>query len=57
MQINGKLRSLVVVPADATEDQVKHAALAVEKVKVAIAGKQTVNTIYVPKKLLNIVVR
>jgi leucyl-tRNA synthetase len=57
VQINGKLRSLVVVPADATEDQVKQAALAVEKVKVAIAGKQTVNTIYVPKKLLNIVVR
>jgi leucyl-tRNA synthetase len=57
VQVNGKLRGLVVVPSDATEDHVKQAALAVEKVKVAIAGKQTVNTIYVPKKLLNIVVR
>jgi leucyl-tRNA synthetase len=57
VQVNGKLRSLVVVPAAASEDQVKQAALADEKVKSAIAGKQVVKIIYVPKKLLNIVVR
>jgi leucyl-tRNA synthetase len=57
VQINGKLRSLVVVPAAASEDQVKAAALADDKVKAAIAGKQVVKTIYVPKKLMNIVVR
>jgi leucyl-tRNA synthetase len=57
VQVNGKLRSLVVVPAAADEDQVKRAALADEKVKTAIASKQVVKTIYVPKKLLNIVVR
>ena len=57
VQINGKLRSRVVVPADASDDQVKQAAHADEKVKAAIAGKQVVKVIVVPKKLVNIVVR
>jgi leucyl-tRNA synthetase len=57
VQINGKLRSLIVVPADATEDFVVERALADEKVRAAIAGKQIVKKIYVPGKLLNIVVR
>jgi leucyl-tRNA synthetase len=57
VQVNGKLRGLVVVPANATEDQIKQAALAHEKVKAAIAGKQIVKQILVPKKLVNIVVR
>jgi len=39
VQINGKLRSKIVVPADATEDFVIEHALADEKVKAAIAGK------------------
>jgi leucyl-tRNA synthetase len=57
VQVNGKLRGLVVVPSDATNDQVEQAALANEKVKAAIAGKQIVKKIVVPKKLVNIVVR
>ncbi len=57
VQINGKLRSLVVVPAAASEDQIKQTALADEKVKSAIAGKQVVKIIVVPKKLVNIVVK
>jgi leucyl-tRNA synthetase len=57
VQVNGKLRSVVVVPAGATEDQIKQAALANDKVKAAIAGKQVVKIIVVPKKLVNIVVR
>jgi leucyl-tRNA synthetase len=57
VQINGKLRSLVVVPAAATDDQVEQAAMADEKVKAAIAGKQVVKVIVVPKKLVNVVVR
>ncbi len=57
VQVNGKLRGLVVVPADASEDQIKQAALADEKVRAAIAGKQVVKVIVVPKKLVNIVVR
>jgi leucyl-tRNA synthetase len=57
VQVNGKLRSVVVVPADATENQIKQAALADQKVRAAIAGKQVVNVIVVPKKLVNVVVR
>ncbi len=57
VQVNGKLRGKVVVPAAATDDQVKEAALADEKVKAAIAAKQVVKIIVVPKKLVNIVVR
>ena len=57
VQVNGKLRSVVVVPADATEDQIKQAALADEKVRAAIAGKQIVKVIVVPGKLVNIVIK
>jgi leucyl-tRNA synthetase len=57
VQVNGKLRGLVVVPAGATEDQIKQAALADQKVRAAIAGKQMVKIIVVPGKLVNIVVR
>jgi len=57
VQVNGKLRSVVVVPAGASEDHIKQAALADEKVRAAIAGKQVVKIIVVPKKLVNIVVK
>ncbi len=57
VQINGKLRSRIVVPADATEEAVLEGALADEKVRAAIAGKQIVKKIYVPGKLANIVVK
>jgi leucyl-tRNA synthetase len=57
VQINGKLRSRIVVPADASEEFVVARALADEKVKSAIAGKQIVKTIYVSGKLLNILVK
>ena len=57
VQINGKLRSKVVVPATATDNEVKAAALADEKIKAALAGKQIAKVIVVPKKLVNIVVK
>jgi leucyl-tRNA synthetase len=57
VQINGKLRSRIVVPADASEEFVVERALADEKIQAAIAGKHIVNKIYVPGKLVNIVVR
>ncbi|MGA7220314.1 MAG: leucine--tRNA ligase [Candidatus Sulfotelmatobacter sp.] len=56
VQINGKLRGRVTVPAEATEDFVVEAALADEKVKSALAGKQIVKKIYVPGKLVSLVV-
>jgi leucyl-tRNA synthetase len=57
VQVNGKLRGRVLVPAEADQALVEERALADEKVKAAIAGKKIVKMIYIPGKLLNIVVR
>jgi leucyl-tRNA synthetase len=57
VQVNGKLRGLVVVAAGATNDQVEQTALADEKVKAALAGRQVVKVIVVANKLVNVVVR
>ena len=57
VQVNGKLRGLIVVPADANEAFVVERALDDPKVKAAIAGKQIVKRIYVPGKMLNLIVK
>jgi leucyl-tRNA synthetase len=57
VQINGKLRSIVKVDANAGEDEVRSAALANEKIAAAIAAKEVVRLILVPRKLVNIVVK
>jgi len=57
VQVNGKLRGRVTVPADAEESFVIERALADEKVKAAIAGKQVIKKIYVPGKMVNLVVK
>lgn len=56
VQVNGKLRSKVMVAADAAEETVKGAALADSKVQPFIDGKTVRKVIYVPGKLINIVV-
>ncbi|PYX30951.1 MAG: leucine--tRNA ligase [Acidobacteria bacterium] len=57
VQVNGKLRGRVIVPADSAEEFVLTRALRDEKVAAAIAGKQIMKKIYVPGKLVNIVVK
>jgi leucyl-tRNA synthetase len=57
VQVNGKLRSRVTVPADAEESFVLERALADEKVKAAIAGRKIIKKIYVPGKMVNLVVK
>lgn len=57
VQVNGKLRSNITVPASSVEDFIKQAALTDEKVKLHLEGKQIVKTIYVPGKLVSIVVK
>ncbi len=57
MQINGKLRSRIVVPADSGKEFVQERALAEERVRAAIDGKQVVKVIVVEGKLINIVIR
>ncbi len=55
VQINGKLRSRLVVPVDEDPEKIKAAALADEKIQSMTAGLQVKKVIYVPKKLVNIV--
>ena len=57
VQINGKLRTRIVVPAASGDETIRERALADEKVSTAIVGKQVVKVIVVPGKLVNVVVR
>jgi leucyl-tRNA synthetase len=57
IQVNGKIRSRIVVPADAEEAQVRELALADEKIKAAIAGKEVVKVLVVRGRLVNIAVK
>jgi len=56
VQVNGKLRDRVVVPADADEDDIKSAALATEGAQKYMEDKEPRKVIIVQKKLVNIVV-
>ena len=56
VQVNGKLRGKVTVPAAADEAMVKETALADSKVLPFLEGKTVRKVIYVPGKLVNIVV-
>lgn len=55
VQVNGKLRDRLLVPAAAAESEVKEMVLASPKVRRYIEGKEVLKTIFVPKKLVNIV--
>ena len=56
VQVNGKLRDVIKVPADATQADLEAAAKASEKVKPFLEGKTIRKVIVLPKKLVNIVV-
>jgi leucyl-tRNA synthetase len=57
VQVNGRLRGTVTVPADAAKDAVVQAARQVPNVQPHLAGKTVVKELYVEKKLVNFVVR
>ena len=57
VQVNGKLRSTVKLPVDCDQETAANAALADEKIKNAVAGKQLVKTIVVKNKIINLVVK
>ena len=56
VQVNGKKRSEIKVPVDATDDEIKQTALAESNVQKFIEGHTIRKMIVVPGKLLNIVV-
>lgn len=55
VQVNGKVRSKITVPNEATEEQVAQIAFADENVQKFVDGKTIRKQIYVPNKLFNIV--
>lgn len=57
VQINGKVKAKLEIPADAEKDDVLAQAAADAKIKEATAGKTIIKQIYVPKKLVNFVVK
>jgi leucyl-tRNA synthetase len=56
VQVNGKLRDVIKIAADAPQSELEAAALASEKVKLFTEGKTIRKIIVVPKKLVNIAV-
>ena len=56
VQVNGKLRSKIVVPKAADQKQIESLALANEKIQQYIEGKITRKIIVIPGRLVNIVV-
>lgn len=56
-QINGKVKSKLTIPADAAKDDIIALAKADEAIVKATEGKNIVKEIYVPNKLVNLVVK
>jgi leucyl-tRNA synthetase len=56
VQINGKVRSQILMPKGSSKEMVEKAALEDEKVKNNLNGKKPARVIYVPGKILNLVV-
>lgn len=57
VQIKGKVRAKLMVAKDLSREELQEIALADEKVKAEIDGKEIVKVISVPNKLVNIVVK
>jgi leucyl-tRNA synthetase len=56
VQVNGKLRDRIEVPADITEETAKELALSSERVRPHVEGKELRKSVYVPGRLVNLVV-
>jgi len=57
VQVNGKLRDRITVPASITEAEAKEKALESQRVKAYLGGREVINIVYVPGRLVNLVVR
>ena len=56
IQINGKVRDGLEIPASSTEEEIKDLVLKREKVQKWIAGKEIKKIIFIPDKLINLVI-
>jgi len=57
VQVNGKVRDKAIVPVSISEDEAKKLAAQQAKVRPHLEGREVVKVIYVPRKLVNIVVK
>ena len=57
VQVNGKLKTTIVVPADSEDSVIIDAACADEKIKRLMEGKQLFKTIVVKNKLVNLIIK
>jgi leucyl-tRNA synthetase len=56
VQVNGKVRGKITVPAGVTQEQIQTDALADPKIVSFLEGKRLRRVVYVPRRLVNIVV-
>ncbi|MGH9722976.1 MAG: hypothetical protein ACRD8O_22420, partial [Bryobacteraceae bacterium] len=56
-QVNGKLRTRIVVPIDADQKFVEQRALGDDKIQQFLEGKIVTRVVLIPGKLINIVIR
>jgi leucyl-tRNA synthetase len=57
IQINGRIRARMLVPTDMTQEEATQVLPGTDEVKNLIEGKEIIKLIFVPGRLLNIVVR
>jgi leucyl-tRNA synthetase len=57
IQVNGKVRDKIEVEADISEEKAKELAISREKIKKWLERKEIKKVIFVPGKLLNIVIK
>ena len=57
IQVNGKLRSNLSLPIDSSQEEVQEKALVIEKVHQHVKDKEIIKVVFVPKRLINIVVK
>ena len=55
VQINGKVRGKITVPADVTQERIETDALSDPRVANLLDGKKVLRVVYVPRRLVNIV--
>lgn len=57
VQVNGKARGEITIPADADQDVAVAAAREVDRVKAQLEGKEIKKVIYVPGRILNLIAK
>ncbi|MFC1901981.1 leucine--tRNA ligase [Chloroflexota bacterium] len=57
VQVNGKVRDKITVPASIAEDEAKKLAAESQKVQTHVEGREVVKVIYIPGRLVNIVAK